>query len=193
MENNIVSFKVLNPAGVVAGRKNYYENEQIHYFYFKEYDEILYKASKFYKLIYLLLFETAARVSEARAIKYKDFDMEESRLTVKTLKQRGANLVRVLNISDKLQNMMLLHRIENNLTLDDYILAKKPGKESISEQAIDLKMKRDLPPLGIERNKAHCHTWRHTRAIQLLDAGHEYCPASNVPGTYQVRKSSGLS
>lgn len=38
---------------------------------------------------------------------------------------------------------------------------------------MDKKLKDDCKKLGIDIKKAHMHTFRHTRAIQLLDSGME--------------------
>lgn len=78
---------------------------------------------------------------------------------------------RILTISDKLRAFILQHQIENSFSKFDFILARKRGGSSVTQQSIDSKMKLDCEAAGIERNKAHCHTWRHTRAIQLLDSG----------------------
>jgi integrase len=147
------------------------EEEEIKYFYYDEYSRFLEYSKGYYRLVYLFLFETGARIEEARAVKFKDLDQDASRVKIKTLKQRNKNRFRIPPISDKLGKLILNHKMNLGLNNDDYILAKCSGKKPVCQQAVDAQMKRDCKILGIEREKAHCHAWRHTRAIQLLDSG----------------------
>ena len=151
--------------------KSYYDNEDIKYFNKSEYTLLIDKANKFYKYVYLLFFETGSRVEEAREIRYCDVDFDSNKIKVKISKQRNKNTYRVLPISDTLKAAMLQHKMENNLENDDYILSKKHSSTPIIRQAFDKKMKYDCELLRIEKSKAHMHTWRHTRAIQLLESG----------------------
>jgi integrase len=162
-KNTIISSRQSN--------KNYYDTEEISYFYFVEYSRLLKEAKKFYKLIYLFLFETGARIEEARAVKFKDLDLDTSKIKIKTMKQREAKKARILTISDTLKSIVLQHQIECNLGREDFIFAKIPGGKPITQQAVDLKMKADCQLFRIDREKGHCHTWRHSRAIQLLESG----------------------
>ena len=151
--------------------KNYFNCEEISYFYFDEYSRLISQAIEFYQLIYLLLFETGARIQEARAIRFRDLERNPSRIAVKTSKQRGIKKTRFLTISDRLKGIILDHQIDHKLDKNDFVLAWNPGGRAITQQSIDYRMKQDCKLAGIARSKAHCHTWRHTRAIQLLDAG----------------------
>jgi integrase len=152
--------------------KNYYNQEKITYFYFNEFTDMMEVNKKlYYRLVYLFLFETAARIEEARAVKIADVNMDQNRVTVNTLKQRSESIARVLPISDKLKSLILQHQVDSGLGKNDFVLAKEKGKKPITQQGLSWIMKRDCDNLGIDRIKGHCHTWRHTRAIQLLDSG----------------------
>jgi integrase len=164
--NKKTGTEIVEPAS-----QNYLDNEAITYFYFDEYSRVLNNATKFYRLVYLFLFETGARIEEARAVKYKDIDMDTNKIKMKTLKQRSPNKGRILPISDKLKAFVLQHQLENRLNKEDFVFAKSTGGKSITQQAVDAQMKRDCEKMGIDREKGHCHTWRHSRAIQLLDSG----------------------
>lgn len=49
-------------------------------------------------MVYLLLFETAARISEVRAIKFSDIDLNTNKIKIITLKQRrNRNIFEVRN------------------------------------------------------------------------------------------------
>jgi len=148
-----------------------YKNEEIKYFSRQEYTQLLDSMNGFYKMVYFLLFETGARVEEARSIKFCDVDFPTGKIKINTLKQRKRIKYRVLIISDSLKALVLQHKDNNFLRKDDYILAKLPGRNPITQQGLDKALKADCRELGIDISKAHCHTWRHTRAIQLLDAG----------------------
>lgn len=148
-----------------------YKNEEVKYFSREEYTQLLDSVDGFYKMVYLLLFETGARVEEARSIKFGDIEFPTGKIKINTLKQRKKIKYRVLVISDSLKALILQHKDNSSLLKDDYILAKLSGRNPITQQGLDKALKTDCRILGIDISKAHCHTWRHTRAIQLLDSG----------------------
>lgn len=123
-------------------------------------------------MVYLFLFETAAWISEARDAKILDLDLNDNRIKMKILKQGEKKRHRVFQISDRLKALILQHQLELGLTKDDIILSKRPGRPAVSRQAIDKQLRLDCGKLSIPLDKAYPHTWRHTRAIQILkDAG----------------------
>ncbi len=152
------------------GPGDWYDGETIKYFTMDEADKILSSVSDWYKLVYLFLFETATRIQEARAIRIRDIDFRSNRLRANTLKQRKT-ASRILPISDRLKSMILLHQVQHGLIAEDFVLAKETGQKSISRQVIHTSMIRHCKELGIEKDKTSPHTWRHTRAIQLLESG----------------------
>lgn len=154
-------------------KKVYYEGDTIKYFYENEYKAIIENSNKFYRLLYLALFETGARMEEIRQISFMDIDFDNNKIKIPTLKQRNSNRFRILTISNTLKAMILQNRIERNLNDKDYFLAKASGKNVITNQAVNEMLKKQCSKLNIEIEKAHVHTFRHTRAIQLLESGME--------------------
>ncbi len=154
---------------------NYYENDNIVFFTTQQIKTLLDGIDNhFHKLAILLLYETGARIEEARALKFSDIDTSNGRVKVLTLKQRKKNKIyRYLKISDKLLSLILNHRVVNKLADDDFILSQTSGKQAITRKGISLMFKSYVIKLLGQNNldKAHPHALRHTRAIHLLDSG----------------------
>ncbi len=154
---------------------NYYENDNIVFFTTHQMKTLLDGIDNpFHKLAILLLYETGARIEEARALRFSDIDTGNGRVKVLTLKQRKKNKIyRYLKISDKLLSLILNHRVINKLTDDDFILSQSSGKQAITRKGISLMFKSYVVKLLGQSNldKAHPHALRHTRAIHLLDSG----------------------
>ncbi len=120
------------------------------------------------------MYETGARVEEARDLKFSDVEPGTGRVKVLTLKQRKTNKTyRYLKISDKLLSLILNHRISHKLNDNDFILSKKTGGPAIARKSISYILKYNtLKILGNSfLDKAHPHALRHTRAVHLLDSG----------------------
>ena len=65
---------------------------------------------------------------------------------------------------------------------DDYILAKRHKGKSITQQAIDYKLKQTFKIVFNDITKAHCHVFRHTRAIHILDSGEDIMKVKTILG-----------
>ena len=154
---------------------NYYENDNIVFFTASQIKTLTDGIDNpFHKLVILLLYETGARIEEARSLKFSDIDAGNGRVQVLTLKQRKANKIyRYLKISDKLLSLILNHRVINKLADEDFILSQAQGKQAITRKGISLMFKSYVIKLLGQNNldKAHPHALRHTRAIHLLDSG----------------------
>ncbi|MHB1681164.1 MAG: tyrosine-type recombinase/integrase [bacterium] len=155
---------------------NYYENDNIVFFAALQIKTLIDGIDNhFHKLVILLLYETGARIEEARNLKFSDIDTSNGRVKVLTLKQRKTNKIyRYLKISDKLLSLILNHRVINKQLTDDYfILSQSCGKQPITRKGISLMLKSYVVKLLGKNNldKAHPHALRHTRAIHLLDLG----------------------
>ena len=160
----------------IEAKKNYYDTADIKYFTMSEIKTLTGNAKNlFYKLIFLVLYETGARVSESINIKFGDIEPDTLRIKVLTLKQRRkGQIYRYLKISDKLMSLLLQHRLKNNFSNEDYIFTNKSLKKRITIQGINFIVKKEVSRIlggGDYMNKAHPHTFRHSRAIHLLDSG----------------------
>ncbi len=154
---------------------NYYENDNIVFFTASQIKTLTDGIDNpFHKLVILLLYETGARIEEARTLKFSDIDTGNGRVKVLTLKQRKKNKIyRYLKISDKLLSLILNHRVTAKLTDEDFILSQRQGKPAITRKGISLMFKSYVVKLLGQSNldKAHPHALRHTRAVHLLDSG----------------------
>ena len=154
---------------------NYYENDNIVFFTASQIKTLTDGIDNpFHKLVILLLYETGARIEEARTLKFSDIDTGNGRVKVLTLKQRKKNKIyRYLKISDKLLSLILNHRVTAKLTDEDFILSQRQGKPAITRKGISLMLKSYVVKLLGQSNldKAHPHALRHTRAVHLLDSG----------------------
>lgn len=126
----------------------------------------------FYYMLCLLLFETGCRVTEARKLKFKDINYKENTIKLRNLKQKKISY-KTLPISDNLKFYLRNWEADRNFTKTDYVLAKRPNKEAITIQAIDELLRKTFNKIfGEEYNdKAHAHTFRHSRAIFNLNHG----------------------
>ncbi len=160
----------------VRSKKSYFDNEDIKYFTVSEINRLIdYTDNQFYKMAILLLYETGARIEEARNIKFMDLDPATKRIKVLTLKQRRKNQIfRYLKISDKLLALILNYRLKNkNMQDSDFILAQKTGRAAITKMGFSLILKK-VTEMALGKDyldRAHPHALRHSRAIHLLDSG----------------------
>jgi len=75
--------------------KSYYDSENIKYFTIPELSRLFDGIDDyFYQMIFLFLFESGARIDEARQVKFSDIDFFTKKIRIKTLKQRKKNIYR---------------------------------------------------------------------------------------------------
>lgn len=144
-----------------------------------------------HKMFYRLLYETATRVNEALNLKFADIYYDRRKkiniAKVRNLKQRNEKETKEVLISDNLKNEIMEFQKEHQLSDNDYIcrnyhFIKKTKKIKVTRMT-DRTLNRHLIRLieeinannynniNISRDKAHTHTFRHTRAIDMLNNG----------------------
>ncbi len=200
--DNAESFKVLE---VKKGKtilepylpinNSYYDNAGNNIKYFKLEDIKLIvnnTSSMFYKMLYLFLFETAARISEAKNVKFEDIDFTTNKVKIITLKQRkNKNTIRVLLISDTLKSLILMHQINNKLLNNDFIFSKKHNGKPITQQAVSKMMMKHIKYFFGDKYLAyaHPHVFRHSRAINFLDSGMNIVKLKTILGHSSIQNT----
>ena len=127
--------------------------------------------NSFHKLLFLFIYETGSRISEALSVKYADIDEFTSKVKIPVLKQRR-KVWKFLKISDKLLSLILSRRV-SGFEKNDYIFARFKSKRHISLQAADKAFAKCVKNILGDNysDRAHLHALRHSRAIHLLDSG----------------------
>lgn len=183
--------KMKNTTDVTVVKKKKTNNENIKYFYQDELQAIFEKANNSERIIFRLLYETAARVNETLNIKFEDIYYDRKNkiniVKVRNLKQRNEKETKEVLITDNLKNEIMEFQKEHQLSDNDYIcrnyhFIKKTKKIKVTRMT-DRTLNRHLIRLieeinadsfndiNISRDKAHTHTFRHTRAIDMLNSG----------------------
>lgn len=157
--------------------------EEIKYLTIKELNTLLSVSDNFYRLAWLLCYETASRISEALSIRFSDLNLETNRLKITNLKQRKKNSFRLIKISDRLKSLILQEQLLRNCSKEDYIL-KNRDRTTYNYAFI-----RYTTQANIERDRAHPHTLRHSRAIHLLDSGANIVLVSNALGHKNIKST----
>ena len=183
--------KMKNTTDVTVVKKKKTNNENIKYFYEDELQEIFERANHSERIIFRLLYETATRVNETLNIKFEDIYYDRKNkiniVKVRNLKQRNEKETKEVLITDNLKNEIMEFQKEHQLSDNDYIcrnyhFIKKTKKIKVTRMT-DRTLNRHLIRLieeinadsfndiNISRDKAHTHTFRHTRAIDMLNSG----------------------
>jgi len=147
-------------------------NETIKFFYKDEFKLLIENTDNgFHRLLFLFIYETGSRISEALSVKYSDIDESTSKVKIPVLKQKR-NGKPHLKISDKLLSLILSRRLKG-FDKNDYVFARFKGKRHISRQAADKIFAKYVKNIlgDSYSDKAHLHALRHSRAVHLLDSG----------------------
>lgn len=157
--------------------------EEIKYLSIQELNTLLSVSDNAYRLAWLLCYETASRISEALNIRFSDLNLETNRLKITNLKQRKKNSFRLIKISDRLKSLILQEQLWRNCSKEDYIL-KNRDRTTYNYAFVRFALQG-----GIERERAHPHTLRHSRAIHLLDSGANIVLVSNALGHKNIKST----
>ena len=146
-------------------------NETIKFFYKDEFKLLMENTDNgFHRLLFLFIYETGSRISEALSVKYSDIDESTSKVKIPVLKQKR-KVWKFLKISDKLLSLILSRRLKG-FEKNDYVFARFKGKRHISRQAADKIFAKYVKNIlgDSYSDKAHLHALRHSRAVHLLDS-----------------------
>ena len=147
-------------------------NETIKFFYKDEFKLLMENTDNgFHRLLFLFIYETGSRISEALSVKYSDIDESTSKVKIPVLKQKR-KVWKFLKISDKLLSLILSRQLKG-FEKNDYVFARFKGKRHISRQAADKIFAKYVKNIlgDSYSDKAHLHALRHSRAVHLLDSG----------------------
>jgi site-specific recombinase XerD len=115
-----------------------------------------------YKLLFNLLWNTGARISEALAVKVEDIDWSMKQLRFIT-KKRGGKAERIIPISDALIAQLSVYINTYRLTYTDKLF-------DMSAQAAHMVLKDICRKQGLPA-WIHLHTFRHSFAVNCLSQG----------------------
>lgn len=173
---------------VVKGDKHVY-SKPIEYFTFSEVQKLIDETKDdYYRLAYLLLYESGCEPKEARELKFEDIDIPNRKVKIRTYAYalKGKDVFRYVNLSNRLVSLIISHKAVNNLSDSDFILAKTHGEKRIRIANIFIQLMYDmLNILGrcysqefFESGELYMsdysrleYIFRHSKAIHMLDAG----------------------
>lgn len=170
----------------------YYDDVKITYFNQVEYARLRENITDpYYQVFFRFLYETAARIEEARTARFSDVDFVARSITMLNSKQRRRNTARLVYLSPELITALLLRQKTEGLSDDDYILARHPGTAPVSRQAFSVFLK-DLcvQVLGVKSlSTAHPHSLRHSRAIHLAQNGVPFTQIHKLLGHRSIQNT----
>ena len=164
-------------------------NENIKYFYGDELKAIFEYANESERVIYRLMYETGSRVNEVLGLKFENIYYDRDRriniVSIKNSKQSNKNARKEVIISDNLKNEVFEFQKAFGLNDNDFICQNyhfvKRNKQvkltKMTARTLDRHLKSLIQAINnnnglkISMDKAHAHSFRHTRAIDCLNAG----------------------
>lgn len=152
-----------------------FEDETIKYLISREYTRLINaikKDNSKHSLRNLVIFNVAyycgLRVSEVGLLNVNDYNPNNRSLYCHRLKGSNNNTIR---LSKEISRMLNLYIKEYGLEQDDILFKSQHGKP-ISRQSLDVVFKNYSKAARIkDTSKHHFHVLKHTRAVDMLDAG----------------------
>lgn len=157
----------------------------------KKYDSYKFNNSQRYnyRLLFMMLLETGARVGELLALRWEDINFSTREIYIHTTKARDGQEFNdpktksgnrhVPIIFDKLLAMLKEYRKKDDIIkMAGYVFENKSGG-AISYQRVFLTWQRVCELAGIAKN---IHTFRHTAATYLLERGVPVAEVSRILG-----------
>lgn len=133
-----------------------------------------------YKFLWMLLGDGGLRVTEARFLRWSDFEFGKRKIHVRTLKQKGEKVgkIRIVPMTERLMECagMYWKSLESRPEQNDLVFPspRKPD-QPISRQQIDRNLKDVIPGIS-------AHTLRHTFGAKLASEGVSVETASKLLG-----------
>ena len=189
MTQEIIEAEIIETLPIKRGKQEIVPIQQddaeddIKYLAVAELNTLLSISDSSYRLAWLVCYETASRISEALKLTFGDLNLETNRLKVINLKQRKKNSFRLIKISDRLKSLILQEQLWRNCSKEDFILKNR------DRTTYNYAFVRYALQGGIERERAHPHTLRHSRAIHLLDSGANIVLVSNALGHKNIKST----
>lgn len=136
--------------------------------------QIIYGAKKDrYSLLFLLLWQTGCRISEALALTPQDIDWNFKQIRITTLKRRG-KADRHIPLKEELLGALGVYINTYKLTATDRLFSMTP-------QAVHQELKGILAAQNMP-NWIHIHTFRHSFAVNCLAQGMNISTLKEVLG-----------
>lgn len=146
------------------------------------------------KAIIMLQYALALRVNEVLQLRFSDIAMRTDRKTAKNYyvvsalnsKQKSEiNQIKELRISNEVAMLVMTVLNKYQLKKDDRICRTGKGKV-MTERNYNKYLKKIFEVAGLEKDKAHSHVFRHSRAIHLLDAGLNLAQVKKILGHVSI-------
>lgn len=146
------------------------------------------------KAIIMLQYALALRVNEVLKLKFSDVTMRTDVKTAKNYyvvntsnsKQKNEiNKTKELRINNEVAMLVMTVLNKYQLKISDYICRTKKGK-IMSERNYNKYLKKIFEVAGLEKDKAHSHVFRHSRAIHLLNAGLNLAQVKKILGHVSI-------
>ena len=146
------------------------------------------------KTIIMLQYALALRVNEVLQLRFSDITMRTDRKTAKNYyvvnasnsKQKSEiNKTKELRINNEVAMLVMTVLNKYQLKKNDFICRTGKGKV-MTERNYNKYLKKIFELAGLEKDKAHSHVFRHSRAIHLLNAGLNLAQVKKVLGHVSI-------
>ena len=139
------------------------------------------------KALYILILYYGFRIEEILGLEFYQID-NENRLIIIPAEKTKTGEEKVVGISDDVWNF-LSEYLEYRETLsnrdNEYVFVSKNGNK-ISTSNANVALKKYASQVGIEEDKVHCHTLRHTAATMHLE-DHSLVETSKLLGHRSIK------
>jgi len=132
-------------------------------------------------LLLSLLWQTGARVSEILALRVKDIDFHSRTIRINTLKQKNKEQ-RVIPVQGNLLGLLGAYIASNELKKEDLIL-------NFTRQRAHQIVREGVLKAGLDEERAHPHTFRHSFAVHAIMSGTPVLVVKNWLGHSNIQNT----